>query len=378
MQGRLEDAHTWLEKAHKACLTRPSPWHELFTGEAEIEIAIAERDWKTAFNIIEKLNSIVARAGFRTLVVRSSLIWADLLIRRGEPADMERAQGLLREALTLCAEIGYGHYPAIAQSKLQMIGSHTYAQVLNHEKMSKDLKKARQVQESLLPENLPDLPGWDLAVALKSAGETSGDFYDYILLPDGKIGLSIADVTDKGTSAALFMALSRSLWRTYAPDYPDHPEKTMQATNQRILADTHGGLFITLFYGILDPKSGEFTYCSAGHHPVYWIQARDGNMQQLARTGVPLGVLDDVTWDQGRIQLEQGDILVLYTDGITDAMNEKEQFFGEKRFQDLIHRHYRKSVKDLHGLLLNEVQEWIGQTQQYDDITLMVIGRENI
>jgi serine phosphatase RsbU (regulator of sigma subunit) len=375
-QGRLEEAYEWLEKARSASKTRPSPWHEILQGEAEIEIASAKQEWQSALKVIEKLNTIAVRAGFRSLVSRYLLIWADLHIKRGEPADMERAQVLLRETLTICAEIGSYHYPVIAQNKLQIVRSHTYAQVLDHEKMTKDLKKARQVQESLLPKTLPVLPGWGLAVVLKPAGETSGDFYDFIDLQNGKIGISIADVTDKGTSAALFMALSRSLWRTYAVEYPDSPEKTMEVTNQRILADTHGGLFITLFYGILDPKTGEFSYSSAGHHPAYLVRSKDWQIEELSRTGIPLGVMEDTTWSKQIITLEQGDTLVLYTDGVTDALNEKEQFFSQERLHDALRKYSGKPAGEMHELLFGDVRNWIGNTQQYDDITLMVIVRK--
>jgi serine phosphatase RsbU (regulator of sigma subunit) len=375
-QGQLEEAEAWLERARSAAKSRPSPWDELNQGESEVEIAVANKDWQLAMMIIEKLYGLEVRAGLRILASRSLLSWADLHIKRGEPADMEQAQVLLREALTAYDEIGLGHYPLIAQNKLQMVRSHTYAQVLDHEKMTKDLKKARQVQESLIPEALPDLPGWGLAAALKPAGETSGDFYDYIALPAGKVGISIADVTDKGTSAALFMALSRSLWRTYAVDYPDNPEKAMEATNRRILADTHGGLFITLFYGILDPKTGEFTYCSAGHHPAYLLRAKDRLIEELGRTGIPLGVEEETTWTQQRINFEQGDTLVLYTDGVTDALNDKEQFFGQECLQEVLYKHFGKPVKEMRESLLSEVNNWIGHAQQFDDITLMLIVKE--
>ena len=231
------------------------------------------------------------------------------------------------------------------------------------------------MQESLLPENLPILPGWKLAVTLKPAFETSGDFYDFLPLPDGKLGLIVADVTDKGTSAALFMALSRSLWRTFAVDYPDHPEQTIKVTNQRILADTHGGLYITLFYGILNPGDGTFTYRSAGHHPAYLLKAKDGSVEELSRTGIPLGVLDGASWSRERIVLDIGDTLVLYTDGITDAMNAAGQSFGLERLQTVIHKHAGKSAQDILELVLQEVNAWVGDAPQFDDITLMVITR---
>ena len=188
-QGRLDEAQGWLERARNAVDRRPSPWDELFQSESEAEIAMARQDWQSAMKIIEKLYATEVRAGFRVPASRLLLLWADLHIRRGEPADMEQAQVLLREALMVYEEIGLGYYPEIAQKKLQMVRSHTYAQALDHEKMTKDLKKARQVQESLLPESLPDLPGWGLVASLKPAGETSGDFYDYIAFPEGnKIG----------------------------------------------------------------------------------------------------------------------------------------------------------------------------------------------
>jgi hypothetical protein len=200
--------------------TIPSAWDNLFQWECEVEIATTEKKWDVALEFVEKLATLQLRSGLRTHWARSLLCWADLHICRGEPADVEQARVLLRECLAAFTEIGYGYYPDIAIKLQQAIHTRSYAQALDHEKLTRDLKKARQVQESLLPENLPVLPGWKLAVTLKPAFETSGDFYDFLPLPDGKLGLIIADVTDKGTSAALFMALSRSLWRTFA-DYPD-------------------------------------------------------------------------------------------------------------------------------------------------------------
>lgn len=375
-QGWLEEAHAWLERVRLTTETIPSAWDVLFQGECEVEIALAEQNWSAALATIEKLATTQLWSGLRTHWARSLLCWADLHLRRGEPADIERAQVLLRESLAAYEEIGFGHYPDIAQKMLQTVRTKTFAQAIDHEKMTKDLKKARQVQESLLPKNLPVLPGWGLAVALKSAGETSGDYYDYITLPAGKIGLLIADVTDKGTSAALFMALSRSLWRTFAVDYPDNPEKTMEETNRRILADTHGGLFITLFYGILDPQNGEFSYCSAGHHPAYLVRSRDESVEELGRTGIPLGVLEETSWSRASVNLEPGDTLVLYTDGMTDALNSNEQFYSQERLLEAVRRYSGKPAKEMHEAMLAEVRNWIGDTQQFDDITLMVITRE--
>jgi serine phosphatase RsbU (regulator of sigma subunit) len=375
-QGRLDEAHQWLEKARQVSIDTPSTWATLQQGACEAEIFFVEKNWKDALTAIEKTARLEAHLGFRVNWAKSLVSWADIHIQHGEPADLERAQTLLREALAAFNEMGVGYYPQIVQDRLQEVRTKTNKQTLDHEKMTKDLRKAWQVQESLLPENLPVIPDWELAVALKPAGETSGDFYDFLPLPDGKIGLIIADVTDKGTSAALFMALSRSLWRTFAVDFPAEPERTMTETNRRILADTHGGLYITLFYGILDPHNGDFDYCSAGHYPVYWVQARDGAVAELGRTGIPLGVLEEASWSREQIKIEPGDSLVLYTDGMTDALNGNEQFFGQERLLEAVRRHRGKPAKEMHEALLAEIRDWVGDTQQFDDLTLMVIVRE--
>jgi serine phosphatase RsbU (regulator of sigma subunit) len=375
-QGRMEEARQWLEKARQATAGRPSPWNEMLQGECEMEIATSEQDWPTALAAIEKLAGLQKKLGFLVNWARSLLIWADIHIRRGELADLESAQTLLREAMAAFNEMGIGFYPEIAQKKLEVIQTRTHSQALDHAQMTRELKKARLVQESLLPENPPEIPGWELAVVLEPAHETSGDFYDFLPLSDGRFGLAIADVTDKGTGAALFMALSRSLWRTFAADFPDEPERTMAETNRRILADTHGGLYITLFYGVLEPQNGHFTYCSAGHHPGLLIRAKDGAVEQLMHTGMPLGVSDESSWSQMSIDIEPGDALVLYTDGITDAQNADEQFFGLERLQEAVRKHHGKPALELREALLAEVRQWVGDAPQFDDITLMVVVRK--
>ena len=310
-------------------------------------------------------------------MVRSLLSWADILIRTGDPAALEKAQPIIYEALDKANQLQAGYYQRLAEKLLLEIRKRQHAQTLDHAQLTRELKKARLVQESLLPENPPQLPGWGVEVMLKPAHETSGDFYDFLSIPDGKLGLVIADVTDKGTSAALFMALSRSLWRTFAVNHPSEPELTLAETNQRILADTHGGLFITLFYGILDPKSGNFNYCSAGHLPGYLVRAKDGSLERLERTGVPLGVFGEASWKRESTHFEEGDILVLYTDGITDAQNADEEFYGMERLERFVCKYAGKTAKQVRDALLDELGAWVGEAAQFDDITLMVVGRNS-
>jgi sigma-B regulation protein RsbU (phosphoserine phosphatase) len=272
--------------------------------------------------------------------------------------------------------MGVGFYPKLVQNRLQEIRTRTQAQAVDFEQLTRELKKARQVQASMLPENPPEIPGWGIAVILEPAHETSGDFYDFLPQKDGSLGLVIADVTDKGTGAALFMALSRSLWRTFAIIYPAEPERALVEINQRIMADTHGVLFLTLFYGLLNPHNGDFTYSSAGHHPALLVRAKDSSVMELERTGIPLGVFEDAGWKRESVTIEQGDALVLYTDGITDAQNSAEEFFSLERLREAVKRHHMKPAREFHAALLAEVHAWVGDARQFDDISLMVIVRE--
>jgi serine phosphatase RsbU (regulator of sigma subunit) len=377
-QGRLDDAHHLMKKSQAEATISPSIWNTYLQGIANTEIACAEKKWSEALAAVEDTANMEERHGFRLNRAKTLLTWADIHIQRGEPADHERAQALLWESLALFNEMEVGYYPEIIKARLKEVQTIILTQTLDHEKMTKDLKKARLVQESLLPETLPTLPGWELSVALESAGETSGYFYDFLPMPGGKMGFLIADVTDKGTSAALYMALSRSIWRTFAAEYPDHPERTMELTNRRFLADTHGGLFITLFYAILDPQNGDFSYCSAGHYPVYLVRSFEGSIEELARTGIPLGVMEETSWNCVSIHIEPGDLLVLYTDGITDALNDRDEFYGQDRLKQGVQKYSSQSPEEMKEALLVDVRDWIGQAQQFDDITLLVIGRKKI
>ncbi len=375
-QGRLVEAQDWLEKNRHGIATRYSIWDDRLIEEGEVEIATARQNWNEAILATEKITQQEQRLGFRVHAAISLVCWADLLIKRGNTDDLDDAQTFLRQAMAEFNEMGIGHYPDIAQDLLKKIQVKQRAQTVQNLEMTTELRKARKVQESLLPANPPHLPGWDLAVLLEPAHETSGDFYDFLTLPDGSLGLVIADVTDKGTSAALFMALSRSLWRTFAINHPAEPELTMVDTNRRIVADTHGGLYITLLYGILNPQQAEFTYCSAGHHPALLMRAKDGSIEKLERTGIPLGVLEESTWKRESVRIEPGDVLVLYTDGITDAENTSDEFYGLVRLQEVLGRQRDKTAEEIRDAIREEVRRWVGKAAQFDDITLMVLVRE--
>ena len=246
-----------------------------------------------------------------------------------------------------------------------------------NQKMAQELALAGEVQEGFFPQELPDIAGWQLSMKMKSARETSGDFFDVIPLPRGYYGILMADVVDKGVAAALFMALSWSLIRTYAGDFPSHPEMVLTSVNQRILEDTTAQQFVTIFYAVLDPKSGRFVFANAGHSPPIVFNSQSGEiLQRLEHTGKPLGLFEDEVWEQGEIELSPGDVVVVYTDGVSEAQNEQQEFFDESGLVASVQRHLGGPAGDIaHGILSN-VEEFIADAPQVDDIGIAVLMRD--
>jgi serine phosphatase RsbU (regulator of sigma subunit) len=258
----------------------------------------------------------------------------------------------------------------------QVYQAEVYAQVLKYEKVTQELASASQIQNTFLPSELPHIAGWQIAVTLEPAREMSGDFYDIIPLPNGRLGLLIADVADKGLGSALYMALSRTLIRTFATVYDTAPEKVLQAANQRVLADTSSDLFVTVFYAILESETGLLTYCNAGHNPPFLYAANGGEVQNLTRTAIPIGILAETAWEQGTVQIEPGDLLVMYTDGITEAEDEDEDFFGEARLKAIAKANMGRSAEIVESKVVTAVFDFVGDAPQFDDITLMILARE--
>ena len=244
-------------------------------------------------------------------------------------------------------------------------------------KMAQELALAGEVQTSFLPQNLPDIPGWQLMATLKPAREMSGDFYDFIPLPDGRLGIVVADVSDKGAGAALYMALSCPLIRTYAMEYPSQPENVLSAVNRRIINDTYTYHFVTTFYCILDPSTGTLVYCNAGHWPPYLIGAHtDGSVQMLSTTGPSLGLFADGAFEQGVVQLHPGDVLALYTDGITEAQNAQGAFFDDERLLESVKTKLGRPAQEIQDAILADVERFVGDAPQSDDIALILLLRD--
>jgi serine phosphatase RsbU (regulator of sigma subunit) len=262
-----------------------------------------------------------------------------------------------------------------AQIASALYRAEEYARTLAHQRMSQELAVAAEIQASLLPETLPHIDGWQLAAMLRPARETSGDFFDVLELPNGRLGLLIADVTDKGTGAALFMALSRTLLRTYAFEYPEQPLKAFHAANKRILNDSRSSMFVTVFYAILDPASGTLTYCNAGHNPPYLLH-NGAEPQPLPNTGIPLGIMRETTWTAESVMLAPGDLLLLYTDGVSEAQNVAGELFEVGRLLAAARSYPEHTATAVQQAILAAVDRFVGGAPQYDDMTMLIVRRD--
>ena len=246
----------------------------------------------------------------------------------------------------------------------------------SEEVLTRELVMAGRIQEDILPEQPPNIRGWDIAARLEPARETSGDFYDFIPLANNKWGVIVADVSDKGMGAALFMALTSTLFRTYAARFPTLPGLTMNVINERILSDTRGNMFVTCFFGVLEPHTGRMNFANAGHPPGFLISTQRSKdpISELRTTGMALGVSEQARWKQKVVRMSPGDILVLYTDGITEAHDQQGDTFQDLLL-DVILSKAEASAAAIVAHLLDEVHRFVGRTPRQDDIALLVIRR---
>jgi NarL family two-component system response regulator LiaR len=265
-----------------------------------------------------------------------------------------------------------------AQGSGRVAGDFNLAELIDeYSEVTEERTLAGQIQSTFLPEMAPSLQGWEIAATLLPAKEVSGDFYDFLQLPDDRIALVIADVTNKGMGAALFMALSRTLVRTYAMQHPQDPHLVLQDVNRRILADTHGGPYVTLLFAVIDPANGDLRYASAGHPPGYILrESAASELDVLPRTGPPLGAYEEAIWGSGNLTLTPGDMLLLYTDGIPEAQNAAREFFGAEQLEDAILENRNQPVGIAVQSLLNRVQQFAGEASRSDDITVIGLVRD--
>jgi sigma-B regulation protein RsbU (phosphoserine phosphatase) len=279
--------------------------------------------------------------------------------------------------------IDYITKPFQVQEVLARVGAHLELRRLERKlqeanrRYAQELSLAGSLQQSFLAHPVPALPGWQMATAFRPARETSGDFYGLFELPARRLGIIVGDVVDKGAAAALFMALSWTLLRTFAFEFPEDPARAVEATNARLLADTDGTRFVTVFLGSLEPGSGRLDFANAGHNPALLFRGSDASEpERLTRTGRMLGMFPEDHWEAGRVQLDVGDTLFLYTDGVTEACAADGVLYGTERMLSTLRTLRGVSAPEILGRVLEGVTAHLHGDPQPDDIALVAIRRE--
>jgi sigma-B regulation protein RsbU (phosphoserine phosphatase) len=268
---------------------------------------------------------------------------------------------------------------AIASSAAIAIeNARLYQLAVEQGRLERELQMARQVQDSLLPGETPRVAGWEFVTRWLPAHQVAGDYYDFIPGDDSQMGLVVADVSDKGMPAALFMALTRSIVRA-SLDQATSPADGITRANRLICADSTSGMFVTLFYASLNADNNRFTYVNAGHNPPLFYQRRThdpvGALTRLGRTGMALGVVDENIYKQFTLKFNTGDFLVLYTDGVTDALDIHGNEFGLERLEQVVLAQRAASAAEMVAELEKSIQEFVGNAAIFDDITIVIVKR---
>jgi len=264
---------------------------------------------------------------------------------------------------------------ALAQ---QMADTLDHARLLHRSEEEGQLRReveiAQQVQQNLLPRAPAPIPGLDCAAACRPARYVGGDYYDFIRRGERSVGLALGDISGKGVSAALLMASLQATLREQAETHGDRVSAIMAGVNRRLCDSAGEGRFATLFYGVLDAGARALVYANAGHNPPMLLRWTVGGTEvlRLPATGTIVGVFPEQRYGQQQLSLQKGDVLVLYSDGVTEAMNEAGEFFEEKRLQDLLVSMSGRTATEIRDRVLDEVARFSGSAPQADDITLAV------
>lgn len=241
--------------------------------------------------------------------------------------------------------------------------------------VQRDLSTAARIQQTILPRTFPAFPGrteFDIYASMVPARDVGGDFYDFFLLDHKRLGFVIGDVSGKGMPAAIFMALSRTLLKGVANQTPD-PGECLRQVNNLLIPESDAAMFVTIFYGILDTSTGMVTYSNGGHNPPYLIR-KGGPALPLDRAGGPLvGKFPDLPYDTGAIQLQPGDTLYLYTDGVTEAMDGEKNQFEEPRLVEFLNSADGVPLEQIIANAHARLRTFTGSVPQSDDITMLAL-----
>ena len=254
----------------------------------------------------------------------------------------------------------------------------TQREHLQLESIQSDLAVAGEIQKAILPCRFPPFPeikSLDIYASMTPAKEIGGDFYDFFRLDDDRIGLVIADVSGKGVPAALFMAVSNTLLRSISMT-KDNSQDCIDELNRLLCRVNVNSMFVTVFYGILNHRTGELDYTNGGHNPAYVLRGKNGELERLGHfPNLVIGGFEDFSYKSESAQLDPGDSLFLYTDGITEAFDAKDEAFGDERLEDSLVELYHDDAKTIIEGVYADLGEFIGDRTQSDDITMLVVKR---
>jgi serine phosphatase RsbU (regulator of sigma subunit)/predicted ester cyclase len=245
-------------------------------------------------------------------------------------------------------------------------------EIRERERIEQELRVARRIQQASLPKEVPTLEDWEITPHYQPAREVGGDFYDFLALPNRHLGLVVGDATGKGVPAALVMAAARSMLRALAQS-SDSPGEVLVRVNDVLCPDIPSGMFVTCFYGILDPESGRLSYANAGHN-LPCSRRHHGQADELRARGMPLGIMPRMDYEEKETTLETGVSTLFYSDGLVEAHDPKGEMFGFPRLRALVAEHGED--RSLGDFLMEELYSFVGEGwEQEDDITLLTLRR---
>ena len=244
-------------------------------------------------------------------------------------------------------------------------------------RMEEDLTSAHDLQMGMLPATCPEIEGYQIAASSTPAREVGGDFFDFFKIGEGKVGLIIGDVTGKSVSGALIMSASRSVFRMLSEEELSVSE-TMIRANRRIKKDIKSGMFVALLYAVHDAEDGSVALCSAGQTQPLLLSAKTPEPTLVETVGdtFPLGILDEANYEETQLQMQPGDKVVYYTDGIVEAMNKNEDMYGFDRLNDVVKASPAENAEDLMNDIIKDVSDFTGAAPQHDDLTIIVVSAD--
>lgn len=334
-------------------------------GEFFGEIALVERKPRTATvtAVVETELLAITEETFQRVLARSPIV--ALTILRHVSSSLRQADRQTIEDLQNKNEELRQAYEELQAAQAGLVEK----QRLEHE-----LEIAAEVQRSILPAHFPDVPGFSCAARARPARRVGGDFYDFRLVAENKLGVLTADVSGKSIQAAIFMAATRGLFLTEA-NHSESPAEVLSRVHDLLIdIASSRGMFVTAFYAVIDTESGWMRYARAGHDPP--LHYRQGEVHTLPGDGRFLGLFEGLSVDQRDLQLLPGDLLVLFSDGVTDALNVDDEQFGVERVIRIIQEHARSGAQTVCDTIYQEVLRFQGTASQFDDITIQVIAYE--